>query len=127
MSRAPQVRQQVVHVALVERAFHFSDSAHVGQFRKSGEPYITHPLAVASILSQWRLDAHGLSAALLHDAFLLSGSGRAHHLDHRERGGVRAVRRRAQRELVSKLAETMSVENKPTSPSLIEKMKDLFS
>jgi GTP pyrophosphokinase len=54
-------------IALVERAFEFSESAHRGQFRKSGEPYITHPLAVASILSQWRLDAHGLSAALLHD------------------------------------------------------------
>jgi guanosine-3',5'-bis(diphosphate) 3'-pyrophosphohydrolase len=54
-------------IALVERAFEFSESAHRGQFRKSGEPYITHPLAVASILSQWRLDAHGLAAALLHD------------------------------------------------------------
>src|SRR5438067_1453664 len=54
-------------VALVERAFAFSESAHRGQFRKSGEPYITHPLAVASILSQWRLDAQGLAAALLHD------------------------------------------------------------
>jgi GTP pyrophosphokinase len=54
-------------VALVERAFVFSDSAHRGQFRKSGEPYITHPLAVASILSQWRIDAQGLAAALLHD------------------------------------------------------------
>jgi GTP pyrophosphokinase len=54
-------------IALVERAFGFSESAHRGQFRKSGEPYITHPLAVASILSQWRLDASGLAAALLHD------------------------------------------------------------
>src|SRR5215471_11210220 len=54
-------------VALVERAFAFSEEAHQGQFRKSGEPYITHPLAVASILSQWRLDAQGLAAALLHD------------------------------------------------------------
>src|SRR5512132_228978 len=54
-------------IALVERAFQFSDSAHRGQFRKSGEPYITHPLAVASILSQWRIDAQGLAAALLHD------------------------------------------------------------
>ncbi len=54
-------------IALVERAFLFSDSAHRGQFRKSGEPYITHPLAVASILAQWRLDAQGLAAALLHD------------------------------------------------------------
>jgi GTP pyrophosphokinase len=54
-------------VALVERAFEFSETAHRGQFRKSGEPYITHPLAVASILSQWRIDAQGLAAALLHD------------------------------------------------------------
>jgi len=54
-------------VELVERAFEFSESAHRGQFRKSGEPYITHPLAVASILSQWRIDAQGLAAALLHD------------------------------------------------------------
>src|SRR2546428_5424811 len=54
-------------VALVERAFAFSEEAHQGQFRKSGEPYITHPLAVASILSQWRLDAQRLAAALLHD------------------------------------------------------------
>src|SRR5512140_1218978 len=54
-------------IALVERAFEFSETAHRGQFRKSGEPYISHPLAVASILSQWRFDAEGLSAALLHD------------------------------------------------------------
>ncbi|HVF64101.1 MAG TPA: bifunctional (p)ppGpp synthetase/guanosine-3',5'-bis(diphosphate) 3'-pyrophosphohydrolase [Casimicrobiaceae bacterium] len=54
-------------VDLVERAFEFSESAHRGQYRKSGEPYITHPLAVASILSQWRIDAQGLAAALLHD------------------------------------------------------------
>jgi guanosine-3',5'-bis(diphosphate) 3'-pyrophosphohydrolase len=54
-------------VALVERAFAFSEHAHQGQFRRSGEPYITHPLAVASILSQWRLNAQGLAAALLHD------------------------------------------------------------
>ncbi|MCC6869285.1 MAG: bifunctional (p)ppGpp synthetase/guanosine-3',5'-bis(diphosphate) 3'-pyrophosphohydrolase [Burkholderiales bacterium] len=54
-------------VALVNRAFEFSETAHRGQLRKSGEPYITHPLAVASILSQWRLDAQGLAAALLHD------------------------------------------------------------
>src|SRR5512141_666403 len=54
-------------VALVESAYEFSDHAHRGQYRNSGEPYISHPLAVASILSQWRFDAEGLSAALLHD------------------------------------------------------------
>jgi len=54
-------------VALVERAFAFSENAHQGKSRNFGEPYITHPLAVASIRSQWRLDAQGLAAALLHD------------------------------------------------------------
>src|SRR5438874_5460140 len=54
-------------VALVERAFAFSEHAHQGQFRKFGDPYISHPLAVASIVSQWRLDAQGLAAARLHD------------------------------------------------------------
>src|SRR5437016_12004380 len=54
-------------VALVERAFAFSEHAHEGQSRKSGAPDSSPPLAVASILSQWRLDAQGLAAALLHD------------------------------------------------------------
>jgi GTP pyrophosphokinase len=48
-------------------AFHFSDSAHLGQTRQSGEPYITHPLAVAEVCTDWHLDADALMAALLHD------------------------------------------------------------
>src|SRR5438094_555940 len=63
-------------VALVERAFAFSEHAHQGQFRKSGDPYISHPLAVASILSQWRLDAQGLAPALLHDVLEETGGAR---------------------------------------------------
>ncbi|HEY9379916.1 MAG TPA: bifunctional (p)ppGpp synthetase/guanosine-3',5'-bis(diphosphate) 3'-pyrophosphohydrolase, partial [Burkholderiales bacterium] len=51
----------------IEEAYHFSDAAHQGQFRKSGEPYISHPIAVAEILSQWQLDPQTLIAALLHD------------------------------------------------------------
>ncbi|MDC0993988.1 bifunctional (p)ppGpp synthetase/guanosine-3',5'-bis(diphosphate) 3'-pyrophosphohydrolase [bacterium] len=51
----------------VAAAYHFSANAHRGQFRSSGEPYITHPLAVAETLAHWRLDAQALSAALLHD------------------------------------------------------------
>ncbi len=51
----------------LEAAYHFSESAHQGQFRQSGEPYIAHPLAVASILAQWHLDSQALTAALLHD------------------------------------------------------------
>ncbi len=55
-------------VELVRRAYRFADQAHLGQWRKSGEPYITHPIAVASQCAEWKLDAQALSAALLHDA-----------------------------------------------------------
>ena len=52
----------------VRRAYRFADTAHLGQMRHSGEPYITHPIAVASQCAEWKLDAHALMAALLHDA-----------------------------------------------------------
>ena len=51
----------------IESAYNFSKAAHEGQFRKSGEPYISHPLAVADILAQWHMDPQALTAALLHD------------------------------------------------------------
>ena len=51
----------------IEAAYHFSKAAHAGQFRVSGEPYISHPVAVAMILADWHLDSHALMAALLHD------------------------------------------------------------
>jgi GTP pyrophosphokinase len=54
-------------VAQLENAYHFSEQAHQGQFRGSGEPYISHPLAVANILAKWHLDSQALTAALLHD------------------------------------------------------------
>jgi len=51
----------------IEKAYQFSGKAHEGQFRDSGEPYISHPLAVAGILADWHLDPQALIAALLHD------------------------------------------------------------
>jgi guanosine-3',5'-bis(diphosphate) 3'-pyrophosphohydrolase len=54
-------------ISQLQSAYHFSEQAHEGQFRKSGEPYISHPLAVASILAEWHLDSQALTAALLHD------------------------------------------------------------
>ncbi|HXY06060.1 MAG TPA: bifunctional (p)ppGpp synthetase/guanosine-3',5'-bis(diphosphate) 3'-pyrophosphohydrolase [Burkholderiaceae bacterium] len=60
-------------VQKVKAAFRFSDAAHLGQFRKSGEPYITHPIAVAKILANWRMDVGALQAALLHDVMEDSG------------------------------------------------------
>ena len=52
----------------VRRAYRYADEAHLGQLRNSGEPYITHPIAVAAQCAEWKLDAQALSAALLHDA-----------------------------------------------------------
>ena len=52
----------------VREAYRFADEAHLGQFRASGEPYITHPIAVAGLCAEWKLDAQALQAALLHDA-----------------------------------------------------------
>ncbi len=56
--------EQVRHVY---RAYLFGAEAHEGQQRMSGEPYITHPLAVARILAQMRMDYQGIIAAILHD------------------------------------------------------------
>jgi len=54
-------------VARVVEAYRFADQAHLGQFRASGQPYISHPIAVAEICAGWKLDADALLAALLHD------------------------------------------------------------
>lgn len=51
----------------VERAYAFAEQAHTGQFRRTGHPYITHPLAVANILGGMRMDHQTIMAALLHD------------------------------------------------------------
>ncbi len=59
--------------ALLRTAFLFSEAAHRGQSRQSGEPYLSHPLAVAIILTQWKLDAPALIGALLHDVMEDSG------------------------------------------------------
>jgi GTP pyrophosphokinase/guanosine-3',5'-bis(diphosphate) 3'-pyrophosphohydrolase len=55
-------------VRRVREAYRFADEAHLGQFRASGEPYITHPIAVAGLCAEWKLDAQAIMAALMHDA-----------------------------------------------------------
>ncbi|MBV8656490.1 MAG: bifunctional (p)ppGpp synthetase/guanosine-3',5'-bis(diphosphate) 3'-pyrophosphohydrolase [Burkholderiales bacterium] len=61
-------------IATLEAAFRFSAACHEGQFRKSGEPYITHPLAVADILADLHLDTQALAAAFLHDVLEDTGA-----------------------------------------------------
>jgi len=54
-------------VNLVRRAYYYASEAHDGQSRRSGEPYVTHPLAVAGILQEMHMDHQSLMAAMLHD------------------------------------------------------------
>ncbi len=54
-------------ISLIEKAFKVADKAHTGQVRKSGEPYIIHPLYVAIILADLEMDKETIAAGLLHD------------------------------------------------------------
>ena len=64
-------------IELVRRAYRLADEAHLGQMRKNGDPYITHPIAVAQICTEWKLDAQALSAALMHDVMEDCGISKA--------------------------------------------------
>ena len=55
------------HINNIIRAYHLGAAAHSGQFRKSGEAYICHPVSVAITLASMHMDAHGIMAAILHD------------------------------------------------------------
>ena len=61
----------------VREAYKFADEAHLGQFRASGLPYITHPIAVAGLCADWKLDAQAIMAALMHDAMEDCGTSKA--------------------------------------------------
>lgn len=60
----------------VKRAYYYAEQAHTGQYRRSGEPYITHPLAVANILASVHMDHQSLMAAMLHDVIEDTGIGK---------------------------------------------------
>ncbi len=66
---AKQIRSYAseVDVSLLTKAYEFADKAHTGQQRQSGEPYLRHPLAVAKILTELKLDVPSVVAGLLHD------------------------------------------------------------
>ncbi len=63
-------------VNVVKRAYYYAEQAHTGQFRRSGEPYITHPLAVANILASIHMDYQSLVVAMLHDVIEDTGIGK---------------------------------------------------
>ncbi|MDB6063756.1 MAG: bifunctional diphosphokinase/guanosine-3,5-bis(diphosphate) 3-diphosphatase [Verrucomicrobiaceae bacterium] len=61
----------------VRRAYFYAEQAHVGQRRRTGEPYVTHPLAVAGILAEMHMDHQSLMAAMLHDVIEDTGISKA--------------------------------------------------
>ncbi|WP_229809728.1 RelA/SpoT family protein [Formosimonas limnophila] len=58
----------------IRAAYQVADAAHLGQFRQTGEPYITHPIAVATLCATWKLDTQSIMAALLHDVLEDTGT-----------------------------------------------------
>lgn len=63
-------------VARIKAAYAYAAQAHANQKRMSGEPYITHPLAVAGAVVEWRMDADAIAAALLHDVMEDTGASK---------------------------------------------------
>lgn len=66
----------------VREAYRFADAAHLGQYRASGEPYISHPVAVAELCADWKLDTQAIMAALLHDTAEDKGITQAELIEH---------------------------------------------
>lgn len=85
----------------IKSAFQFSDDTHLGQYRQSGEPYITHPIAVAEMCADWRLDSSAIQAALLHDVMEDKG---VTHIELVERFGHKVA------ELVEGLSKLSKIE-----------------
>lgn len=55
------------NLMLIKKAYQFADNAHYGQKRASGEPFVSHVLATARLLAQWKMDTYSIAAGLLHD------------------------------------------------------------
>jgi GTP diphosphokinase / guanosine-3',5'-bis(diphosphate) 3'-diphosphatase len=78
LNRRMQRYLSAEQVDQVKQAYEFASKAHEGQQRYSGEPYISHPVAVATILAELKLDAQTLMAALLHDVIEDTGVPKDH-------------------------------------------------
>ena len=104
-------------VVQIKKAFQFSDAAHLGQYRHSGEPYITHPVAVAELCATWRLDAPSIMAALLHDVIEDTGSSKA---DLVEKFGAKVA------ELVEGLTKLDKLEFQSHAEAQAESFRKMF-
>ncbi len=101
----------------LDAAFALAVEAHAGQFRISGEPYVSHPLAVAEILAQWHLDVQALIAGLLHDVMEDSGVTKA---DLEARFGSVAA------DLVDGVSKLDRIENQTYQQAQAENYRKMF-
>lgn len=106
--------------ARVEKAFHMAQKAHEGQKRRSGEPYFTHPLAVAGILAALHADTETIIAALLHDA-IEDTPVTLEDIDKAFNGNVRTLI-----DGVTKLSKA-DIGEKPTLDEQIETLRKMFT
>ncbi|MBU3606606.1 bifunctional (p)ppGpp synthetase/guanosine-3',5'-bis(diphosphate) 3'-pyrophosphohydrolase [Polynucleobacter sp. MWH-Creno-3A4] len=104
-------------ITQIKKAFQFSDTAHLGQYRHSGEPYITHPVAVAELCATWRLDAPSIMAALLHDVIEDTGCSKA---DLVEKFGAKVA------ELVEGLTKLDKLEFQSHAEAQAESFRKMF-
>jgi len=104
-------------VVQIKKAFQFADAAHLGQYRHSGEPYITHPVAVAELCATWRLDAPSIMAALLHDVIEDTGCTKA---DLVEKFGAKVA------ELVEGLTKLDKLEFQSHAEAQAESFRKMF-
>ena len=104
-------------IVQIKKAFQFSDAAHLGQYRHSGEPYITHPVAVAELCATWRLDAPSIMAALMHDVIEDTGCTKA---DLVEKFGTKVA------ELVEGLTKLDKLEFQSHAEAQAESFRKMF-
>ena len=104
-------------ISQIKKAFQYSDAAHLGQYRHSGEPYITHPVAVAELCASWKLDAASIMAALMHDVIEDTGSTKAELV---ERFGAKVA------ELVEGLTKLDKLEFQSHAEAQAESFRKMF-
>ncbi len=104
-------------IDLVQQAYEVGARAHEGQKRKSGEPYITHPVAVAGILADLRMDAETIMAAILHDTLEDTGLD---HADIEQRFGTTVV------ELVEGVTKLDSVRFRSRQEAMAESFRKML-
>ncbi|RIH92846.1 RelA/SpoT family protein [Meiothermus granaticius] len=110
----------------VHQALEFAYQAHRGQWRKSGEPYIIHPVAVAEILAELRMDAETLMAGLLHDTIEDTEATPEELEEHFGAGVRKIVEGETKVSKLYKLAHAAANDDQPVEEKHAEDLRQMF-